>query len=159
MAILIVHFIAAFGATVSFAILFNSSMSTFTAAGFAGAVGWTVFVALRDFAQASSVLSNLIATLLMACLSEIFARQQKKPVTLFIVPAIVVLVPGYSIYKGMIMFLNDRYIEGMSVLLRASMDSGAIAVGILVVGMIMRAVKNSKMRARAKLVRAHRKLK
>ena len=47
----------------------------------------------------------------------------------------------------------------MTILLRASMESGAIAVGILVVGVIARITKQQRARLTVKLTQVHRKIK
>ena len=57
------------------------------------------------------------------------------------------------------LFLNDYSSEGMTILLRASMESGAIAVGILVVGVIARITKQQRARLTVKLTQVHRKIK
>ena len=159
MEILLLHFVAAFCATASFSLLFNAPLNTFVAAGLTGGAGWVTFVALRDFVLLSSINANLLASIVIAFLGEIYARREKKPVTIYVVPGIVVLVPGYSIYKAMNLFLNDYSSEGMTILLRARMESGAIAVGILVVGVIARITKQQRARLTVKLTQVHRKIK
>lgn len=139
---LIFHFVIATIATYCFAILFNAPRKTLLSAGVAGGLGWASFIGLRDSLYLSSINANLLAAIVIALAAEIFARREKNPVTMYVVPALLVLVPGYSIFRAMNMFLNDHVPEGLAILLKASMEAGAIAVGIMIVGLGAKVLKN-----------------
>ena len=140
MAILI-HFIQATLATACFAFMFNAPYSCILAAGFSGGAGWASFVYLRDYLYVSSIISNFLAAVCISIIAEVFARIQKQPVTMYVVPGIIVLVPGYSIFRAMNMFIHDSMSDGMTILLKACTESGAIAVGILFVGVLVKFIK------------------
>lgn len=138
---LIFHFCISAIATCCFAIIFNSPRNTLLSAGITGGLGWTIFIGLRDSLYMSSINANLLASVVLGLAAEMFARYEKKPVTMYIVPALLMLVPGYSIFRAMNMFLNDHVPEGLAILLKASMEAGALAVGVLLVGICARALK------------------
>lgn len=138
---LLAHFLEATIATACFAILFNAPRKSLLSAGVSGGFGWLVFVYLRDFVHLSSINANLIAAVSIGLAAEIFARIQKQPVTMYVVPGIIVLVPGYSIFRAMNMFLYDALDEGLFILLRACTEAAAIAVGILIVGIAAKITK------------------
>lgn len=138
---LIFHFVISAIATCSFAVLFNAPGSVLLSAGIAGGLGWATFILLRYTFYLSSINANLVAAIVIALAAEIFARREKKPVTMYVVPALLVLVPGYSIFRAMNMFLNDHVPEGLSILLRAVTEASAIAVGIVIVGICAKMLK------------------
>ena len=61
--------------------------------------------------------------------------------TAFEIPAIIPLVPGLGMYKGMTLILQDYAGYGSEVLMGAAMDSCAIALGIMMVSGVFRALK------------------
>lgn len=138
---LIFHFVISATATCCFAVLFNAPGRVLLSAGVAGGLGWATFVWLRYSIFLSSINANLVAAVVIALAAEIFARREKKPVTMYVVPALLVLVPGYSIFRAMNMFLNDHVPEGLAILLRAVTEASAIAVGIVIVGIGAKVVK------------------
>ena len=88
------------------------------------------------------------ATVVIALASELFARIWKEPTTVFEVPAIIPLVPGLGMYKGMNYILQDYVSYGSEVLLGAAVDSCAIALGIMMVSGVLRALKTGNDMAR-----------
>ena len=98
---IITSFIFAFIATMAFAVLFQSPKKILLTDGLIGAVGWVVFISLRDQMGYSSFYANFFGTLALALLSELSARIFKQPATVFVIPGIIPLVPGLGIYKGM----------------------------------------------------------
>lgn len=141
---MIISFCFAFIATMSFAILFQSPRKILITDGLIGAVGWIVFIALRDCFDYSSFYANFFGAVALSVLSEISARIFKKPATVFVIPGIIPLVPGLGIYKGMFAVINNDYGGGMSILLTAITDSCAIAVGVMLVSSLFRVLKIRK---------------
>ena len=140
----ITSFIFAFIATMAFAVLFQSPKKILLTDGLIGAVGWVVFISLRDQMGYSSFYANFFGTLALALLSELSARIFKQPATVFVIPGIIPLVPGLGIYKGMFAVINNDYNGGMSILLTAITDSCAIAVGVMLVSSLFRVLKIRK---------------
>ena len=132
---IITSFIFAFIATMAFAVLFQSPKKILLTDGLIGAVGWVVFISLRDQMGYSSFYANFFGTLALALLSELSARIFKQPATVFVIPGIIPLVPG---------LINNDYNGGMSILLTAITDSCAIAVGVMLVSSLFRVLKIRK---------------
>lgn len=151
------HFILAYIATIFFSFLFNVNRSDINMAGLAGAFGWTGYILFRDVFQSSSVIANFVGGLLVALSAEILARINKKPVTVYAIPGIIPLVPGYPIYRAMIYFLNGFYTDGIIYFIRASFDAGAIAIGLLVVSVLARIAKNVERRRKVLLHKINKK--
>ena len=128
-------------ATTAFAVLFNAPKRTLLPVGLIGAVGWSVYLLMRDYLSYSSPLSIFCGTVALSLMSELFARIYKQPVTIFAIPGIVPLVPGLPIYQGMYYMIMNAYSIGMEKLIKASMEAGAISLGILLVSGLFRIFK------------------
>ena len=107
-------------ATMAFAILFQAPKKVVLIDGIIGAIGWVVFIYLRHELGYTSFVSNFTATISLALASELSSRIFKQPVTVFVIPGIVPLVPGLGIYQGMFAIINNDYNNGTSILLTAS---------------------------------------
>ena len=124
-------------ATMAFAILFQAPKKVVLIDGVIGAIGWVVFIYLRHELGYTSFVSNFTATISLALASELSSRIFKQPVTVFVIPGIVPLVPGLGIYQGMFAIINN----GTSILLTAMTDSVAIAIGVMLVSSLFRVIK------------------
>lgn len=144
---MIYSFFFAFVATMAFAVLFQSPGKILLTDGLIGAVGWIVFISLRDYSGYSSFYANFLGAIALALLSELSARIFKQPATVFVIPGIIPLVPGLGIYKGMFAVINNDYSGGMEILLTAITDSCAIAVGVMLVSSLFRVLKMRKDRS------------
>lgn len=141
MFLIILSALFSFMATVSFAVLFRAPSRMLLPAGFTGAVGWTVYFFMRDSLEYSSPLSIFCGTVALSLNSEFFARHFKQPVIIFAIPGIVPLVPGLAVYQGMYFIIMNAYSVGIEKLIRASLEAGAISLGILLVSGIFRVFK------------------
>ena len=141
-------FLFAFLATVAFGVLFQGPKRILWRSGLIGGLGWIVFIGLKEIFSVHSFSANFLATVVIALASEIFARIWKEPTTVFEVPAIIPLVPGFGMYRGMNYILQDYVGYGTEVLLEAALDSCAIALGIMMVAGVFRALKTGKDMAR-----------
>lgn len=143
-----VNYLSAFGfaflAAAAFAVLFQAPRRTLAVSGFIGAVGWIIFVYMRRGLEYDSFYANLFATVALSLLSELAARIFKQPVTIFVIPGIIPIVPGLGMYQGMTQIIENHYDVGVSVLLTAGMDASAIALGMMFMASLFRVLKMSK---------------
>ena len=125
-----VQMVTAFTGSIGFSILFNVKKDKILPAAAGGALGWGVYLLVGLF-SGSDVLRYFIATMVLTFYAEIMARVKKTPVTIFLVPATIPLIPGGSLYRTMryAVALDQEHFasQGLFTLLLA----GAIAVGIL----------------------------
>ena len=136
---LILHFIYSFFATVGFAVVFNTPKKSLIYGGLCGGTGWTVYTALQPLISPAP--ANLIAAISVAALGELFALINKNPVTAFVIPGIIPLVPGYGIYSTMLNLLQNNLEQGLSLGLNTIFNSGAIAIGVILVSSIAKILK------------------
>lgn len=97
-------------------------------AGAVGAAGWAAFLLLRH-AGLSIVAGTAVAAVLIGAAGHALARRQRTHAFLFVVPGVMPLVPGLTIYQGMFdLFTGDGSAAGT--LLRAVALGLAIAAGV-----------------------------
>ena len=127
---IIVEFIVAMFATISFAILFNAPKKEVVSCGLTGALGWVVYYGMTQNAI-NSVLASLVATFCLTILARCFAVVRKSPVTMYLLPGIFPLVPGAGIYyTAYYLFIGNTEMSGFKGLETLEI-AGAIVFGII----------------------------
>lgn len=104
--------------------------------GIDGAVGWMVYL-IVDGITGSILISTFIAAVVISVGAHICARVFKTPVTLFLIPANMTLVPGAGMYRTVYYILKSQ--DGMSsfYLQQTLQVAGMIAVAIFVVNIVL----------------------
>ncbi|MBA9027994.1 MULTISPECIES: threonine/serine exporter family protein [Bacillaceae] len=127
---MIIQFITSFIASAAFGIIFNAPKETLVKCGFIGMAGWSVYYILyvRDV---SSIVATLVASLVVAIISQFLAKLYKMPVIIFSVAGIIPLVPGGISYNAMRHFVENDYNTAIQLAAKVVMLSGAIAMGLL----------------------------
>lgn len=126
------HFIYAFICAIGFAMLFNAPRSSLMKSGFAAGVGWALYNLSLQLSL-SSVVSTFIASLSIGMISEFLAVYYKQPITVYIIPGIVPLVPGYLLYYTMISIMEGNLVNAASHGSEAMMIAIAIAGALTIV--------------------------
>jgi len=139
--ILIVFYIAL--GTLGFGLLFNIRGIKLICGTLLGAVVQIVFMVVSHFI-ASSFLVYLLAALTGAVISEVLAVALKCPATVFRILSILPLVPGGGLYKTMSYALSKNYDMFSSEGLNTLKISFALAFGILIVTVIVKAYRHVK---------------
>lgn len=142
------HFLFAVLATVAFTVLFQGPKKVWLQGGIIGGLGWIIAVFLKSEMFMQSFTADFLATIVISLGSELAARYFKQPSTVFSVPAIIPIVPGLGLYQGMYAILEDKIGEGLVILLHAGLDSCAIALGIMLISGMFRAMKRGKRRTK-----------
>lgn len=100
-------FILCIPATVFFAILLKTPCRAIFVSSVLGGAGYAIYE-LASPAMNSQIAGYFIGTFVMAALSEVLARVMKMPVTVFIIPAIIPLVPGFGLYNTMLYLVQGK---------------------------------------------------
>ena len=137
-------FIFSFIAAAEFAILFQAPKKSLPVSGVIGAVGWVVYIYIRKDLNYDSFYAMFAATVALSLLSELAARIFKQPVTVFVIPGIIPIVPGLGMYKGMAAVIENNYDTGVNILITTVMDASAIALGMMLMTSVFRVFKLSK---------------
>ncbi len=128
---------AVFFGTLCFAILFRVPSRELVHAAAVGLLAWLTVQAMQSVAN--PVAGGLSGAAVASLASEILARQRRCPVTLFLIPGIIPLVPGGKAYTTMLAFLRGDALAGLEQLLDTAFVSGGIAIGIVLVNALTRA--------------------
>ena len=97
---IILQLAAAFLGALGFSLLFGLQKRHLFLAALGGMMSWGVRLLVHAFVPIS-FLSDLAASVFAVAFSELMAHWRKCPSTLFVVPAIIPLVPGSSLYYAM----------------------------------------------------------
>lgn len=120
--------VSAFFGVVAVAITVQVPKKNLLLAGLTGAAGWMVELLMEN-----SVLAAFYAALLVAVLSQIFARISKTPVTVYLITGIFPLVPGVGMYRTVYYLLQSNREQTSYYLTYTLQIAGMIALAIFVV--------------------------
>ncbi len=127
---IILEFIVAMFATISFAVLFTAPKREVLCCGLTGALGWTVYFGMTQ-QGINPVLASLVATFCLTVLARGFAVVRKSPVTVYLLPGIFPLVPGAGIYYTAYYLFNGNTAMSGAKGLETLEIAGAIVFGII----------------------------
>lgn len=133
------HLILGFVSCVGFGYFFNCSQIAIIKGSFAGAIGWWVYKYSMSLGY-GAIISTFIGTLTLSIICEIYARVYKDAVTVFVLPAILPLVPGAGLYYTMLYFIQNHYSLASSKGTETVGCAVAIAIALLIVSSFSRFV-------------------
>ena len=133
----------AFLSSLGFGILFNIRGKNLIIASIGGGLGWFTYL-LSSKLQPSIVFSLFLASLVVSIYSEIMARIYKNPVTIFIICAIIPLVPGGGMYFATLEAVKGNFNIALSKGSETLFSAGAIAIAIVFVSSISTIFKKIK---------------
>lgn len=119
-----------FISSMAWCVLFNVPVRTILAGGVAGMVGFLVYSFL-PLLNAEVLLSTFVSAAIVSLLSQVMSIFLRVPSTNFSVAGIIPLVPGSLAYKSMLAFVNNDYVEGITLATKTLMVAGAIASGLI----------------------------
>lgn len=137
---LIIEVIIATVCSIGFAIVFNCPKRVLLGAGLCGGFGWMVYLLTKMFTESLS-LSALFAAIAVGLFGEALAHKKKTPATVFIIPGIVPLVPGYGLYYTMLKVIEYGFNEAATIGFEAIFVAISIASGLVIsstIGKVLR---------------------
>lgn len=140
---MIIQVISAFIATAAFSVMFYLPRKYILLAGTTGGLGWLIYLLMLNSLD-NKTYATLCATLIVALLSHILARRNKTPVTMFLIPGIIPLVPGAGMYYIVNSIFYNKIDHAVHYFFETFMIAGAIALGIFIVDTIFRAIKEKR---------------
>ena len=102
-----------------------------------GFLSWLVYLLLAGCFE-TDIPQYFFGTVAMAVFSEVMARIFKSPVTVFLCPGLIPLVPGSTIYYTMEHFVNGEMDQCMEYGTYTIEIAAALALGILVTSSVVR---------------------
>lgn len=128
---MILQVCGAFLAILAFSVVMEAPKRYLPYCGLTGAAGW--FVYLASVGEFGIVTANFFGALVIALMSHVFARVFKAPVTVFLIPGILAIVPGAALYRAVYQFLLGARAMASAYLLETIQIAGAIALAIFLV--------------------------
>lgn len=125
-----------FLACIGFCLLYNIRGKMLVIASIGGALGWFIFLISAN--AGNDITQYFIAMIVISLYSEFMARRYKKPVTVFLIVALIPLVPGGSIYRTMEYCINGETMKFLETGIHTIGIAGALALGILIVSSFVR---------------------
>ncbi|MCJ8010904.1 threonine/serine exporter family protein [Paenibacillus sp. KQZ6P-2] len=122
--------ITSFIASAAFGMIFNAPKKALIQCGFAGMVGWLLYIWLQDIGFLR-LTATVLASYCVTMISLIFAKIYRTPIIVFSVSGIIPLVPGGLAYDAMRNAVENQYDQAVQSGAEAFMMSGAIALGLL----------------------------
>ncbi|RKD28851.1 hypothetical protein BET03_06855 [Thermohalobacter berrensis] len=137
--------IYAFLSTIGFGVLFNIPRNCIVKSGIVGTLGWLVYLQIIEFTT-STIAGAFWGAITVGIIGEVFARVFKKPVTVFIVPGIVPLVPGAGMYYTMLAITEKRFIDAANLGSETLFIAASIASGIIISSSLSKIYKKQGVR-------------
>lgn len=134
---------AAFFATIFFSILLGCPRRFLFLSGLNGFIAWLVYLVTFKYTS-SLVFANFAATSAVMIFSQAVSLIKKLPLDVFLVPGIIVLVPGSTIYKMFYSFMLGRNRESYSALKETLSIGFSVAMAIFIFVFVFE-VLNKKM--------------
>lgn len=123
--------IGAFLAVLALGVVQNIPRKFLLIAGSISSISWFVYL-VCDYSGLSVGISTLFATLIAALCAHILARICKAPVTLFLIPGILPLVPGVNTYRIVYYLIQKEGQMAVSYFYLTLQIAGMIAIGVFI---------------------------
>ena len=107
--------------------MFNVPKKYYLTCGITGATGWMIYKVIADYMMLSPVAATFWGTLVIVLISRILTVRMKCPITIFLVPGIIPLVPGAGIYFTAYYLITEQ----LGLALENGMHSVKIAFAIV----------------------------
>ena len=87
--------------SLGFSLIFNVDKKHLISSALGGLVAWGVYLLCMRLPWMGVMMATVIASVCSQIYAEILARIYKAPTTVFVIPAVIPLIPGGSLYNTM----------------------------------------------------------
>lgn len=123
-------------AVISFGVVLRVPKRFLIWAGIDGAIGGCVYL-LVEKGMDSVLLATFIGALVISFIAHVFARIFKTPVTIFLIPANMTIVPGAGMYRIVYYVLNSDSYMSSYYFQQTFLAAGAIVGAIFIVNTVL----------------------
>ncbi|MFC3040385.1 threonine/serine exporter family protein [Virgibacillus xinjiangensis] len=138
-----------FVAAAGFGILFNAPKKSLIQCGLAGMAGWILYYILVQQGM-DAVPATIFGAMLVAIITQIFAKVYKTPIIIFHVSGVIPLVPGGVAYDAMRNFVENDYTAAVQLSAQVMLLAGGIAIGLMFSEVVNQSIRKSPLKRRAK---------
>ena len=150
----LIQILMGFLGSLGFSVLFHIRGSKLIIASLGGLMSWTVFLTLEPLLP-SEPIRYFLAAAAVTVYAEAFARIKKTPTTTFLVPSLIPLIPGGSLYYTMNYALNEQWAAFASKAIYTLELALALALGIIAVTTLSRMVNAVLHRLKKRKLMSH----
>jgi uncharacterized membrane protein YjjB (DUF3815 family) len=136
------QFIFSYISTIGFAVMFNAPSTSIYKTGLAGALGWMAYMLTLEYTP-SKAFASFAGALAVGIISEWFAVKTKRPVTIYVIPGIIPLVPGFGLYYTILSIILKDYRKAANTGFEAGFIAIAIALGLILALQIGKSIRTS----------------
>lgn len=122
--------VLAFLGSLGFSVYFRIQRKRILEAAVGGILGWIVYL-LVDYVSGSLFLSNAAAAMAIECYAEAAARLWKAPANIFLIPAVIPLLPGASFYRCINGLMGDNLSQCYDAAKSLFLTTAGIEIGFL----------------------------
>jgi len=133
-----VQVVALVVASLSFGVVLGLPARRLPIALASGGLVWGLQAATRGLAGAQGV---FLTSLLLAVASNLYARRTQRPAQLFLMPGMLLLVPGALSFRSLEALLRGDYLAGATQFVDVLVVAGALVMGLLVASVLAPARK------------------
>ena len=133
----LIQILMGFLGSVGFSVMFHIRGKRLVIASLGGLMSWTVFLLLAGLLPAEPT-RYFLASAAVTIYAEVFARVIKTPTTTFLVPSLIPLIPGGSLYYTMNYALNEQWPAFAAKAIYTLELAAALALGIIAVTTLTR---------------------
>jgi uncharacterized membrane protein YjjB (DUF3815 family) len=128
-----------FLATLGFSVLFQCRGWSLLWAAVGGTVGWAVYL-LVTWLGGGEALAYAVAAASVTLWSEALSRWSGRPAVAFLLPGLIPLVPGKSIFTAMDLAVRKQLAEAAAAGWETLVIAAAIVVGVAAVSVVFRKI-------------------
>ncbi|WP_028274647.1 threonine/serine exporter family protein [Atopococcus tabaci] len=126
----LIQFLSGLIVSLGFGIIYDIPKNNLFYSGLTGAVGWMISFVMIHVFDIHLFISTIAASFFIALFGQIFSRRLKTPVTLFIMPGLIPLVPGGVAFNMMRSFVGGDNASGAQYAIDTFLVAGALALGL-----------------------------
>ncbi|WP_322627322.1 threonine/serine exporter family protein [Aedoeadaptatus coxii] len=142
----LIMFCVSFCGALGYAIPVEAPKRSLFSSCLSGAVSYLLYLKIIDL-DGNAFFGAFLAAFLIGILGELFSRYYKMPATIFIMPPLIILVPGGGMYYTMSYLIQDN----MDMFLREAVNTFSIAIalslGIVASGMFSKSLRAFRRRS------------
>lgn len=129
---MIIEIIGSFFAGLGFGVVFNIHDKQLYAAAIGGTMGYTTYAVLTNLGV-DNIMALFLSSMIFSTYSEICARKLKTPVIVFLIIALIILVPGKGMYYTMLEIIQGNTNQAILTGIDTLASAGALALGTIFV--------------------------
>lgn len=138
----LIQIIAAGVSSLCFAVLYNVKGKRLIIPFMGGIFGWALYLILMFLND--EILQCFFAAIFLTLYTEIAARIVKTPTTTFLVPNLIILIPGGSLYYTISCVIRGNWLEFVIKGKETIFIAGAISAGIMIVSSLVKIIYKFK---------------